>query len=186
MAKHWTRLWLLSAMSLLMAACQSIDTLKLKWLNGQQSDQHAQIFCAGAPDCEFERFDNSIIVDAKSGRVTAQAIKQKWVRLQDKQRKEASPIYLSVPAGRHELVIRFYPISKQKAETFHLFQNFKAGQVYTASMYRQRINHSTNLLNASVPDPLCVDLKQGQKTIRRFCKPYNIETGIAEFVEQKI
>ena len=54
-------------------------------------------------------------------------------------------------------------------------------------MYRKRnTTHSTSLLKASVPDPLCVDLKQEQKTIRRFCKPYDALTGLGEFVEQKL
>jgi len=30
-----------------------------------------------------------------------------------------------------------------------------------------------------------VDLLQEQKVIRRFCKPYNVINGIAEFVEKK-
>ncbi len=43
-----------------------------------------------------------------------------------------------------------------------------------------------SLLNVSAPDPLCVDLVQNSKTIRRFCKPYNVLNGLGEFVEQKI
>jgi len=53
-------------------------------------------------------------------------------------------------------------------------------------MYRDRTRHQGSLLNVSAPDPLCVALQQDQKTIRRFCKPYNVLNGLGEFVEQKI
>jgi hypothetical protein len=53
-------------------------------------------------------------------------------------------------------------------------------------MFRARSRHQGSLLNMSAPDPLCVDLKQNQRTIRRFCKPYNVLNGLGEFVEQKL
>jgi hypothetical protein len=187
MTEYVTRLLSLGVLSILISACQSVDTLKLKQLKQPtNAEKIVRIYCTGTPDCEFSRLDKTQILDANSGRVTQQAMQQKLVRLQTKHVKDANSLYLTVPAGQHELIIRFYPITKDKAETFHVFHNFKAGQKYTAYMYRKRINRATSLLNASTPDPLCVDLKQAEKTIRRFCKPYNAETGIAEFVEQKI
>ena len=36
------------------------------------------------------------------------------------------------------------------------------------------------------PEPLCVDLLQEQRTIRRFCRPFDVSTGLGEFVEKKI
>ena len=41
------------------------------------------------------------------------------------------------------------------------------------------------LLNVSVPDPLCVDLEQDGHVIRRFCRPFDVTTGLGEFLEQK-
>ncbi len=187
MANDWKQWLALTAVSMLLGACQSIDTLKLK--HGQDNTpnpSHARIYCAGTSDCQFERWNETPIVHAGNGRISAEAMKQNLVRLQAENLKQANPIYLSVPAGQHELVVRFYPISKDKAETLHLFQRFKANQNYTFKMYRERKAHNKSLLNASAPDPLCVDLLQEQKTIRRFCKPYNAVTGIAEFVERKI
>ena len=44
---------------------------------------------------------------------------------------------------------------------------------------------SGSLLNVSVPDPLCVDLEQDGRVIRRFCRPFDVTTGLGEFLEQK-
>ncbi|MEG2266721.1 MAG: hypothetical protein RSC68_20595, partial [Acinetobacter sp.] len=171
----------------LLTACQSIDTMKLKHAKeNTESKSNALIYCTGTPDCQFERFNQTIIVNADNGRISDEALKQKLVRLKAKNLNQANPIYLSVPAGQHELVVRFYPISKDKAETLHVFHRFQANNRYSLKMFRDRSARSSSLLNASAPDPLCVDLVQEQKTIRRFCKPYNAVTGIAEFVEKKI
>ncbi|UXI51126.1 hypothetical protein [Acinetobacter variabilis] len=187
MATYWKQWLALSAVSVLMTACQSIDTFKLKHAKEEaESKSNALIYCAGTPDCQFERLDRTMIVDESTKRISPEALDQRLVRLQAKNLKQDNPIYLSVPEGQHELVVRFYPISKDKAETLHLFQQFKANKRYTLKMFRDRNARSTSLLNASAPDPLCVDLLQEQKVIRRFCKPYNVINGIAEFVEKKI
>ncbi len=52
-------------------------------------------------------------------------------------------------------------------------------------MYRDKSNRSGSLLNVSVPDPLCVDLEQDGHVIRRFCRPFDVTTGLGEFLEQK-
>jgi len=187
MANDWKQWLALSTVSVLMTACQSVDTMKLKHVKETaESKNNALIYCTGTPDCQFERLDQSIIVNADNGRLSDEARKQKLVRLQAKNLSQANPIYLSVPAGQHELVVRFYPISKDKAETLHVFHRFQANKAYTLKMFRDRSARSSSLLNVSAPDPLCVDLLQEQKTIRRFCKPYNVVNGIAEFVEKKI
>ncbi|WP_425915905.1 hypothetical protein [Acinetobacter sp. TSRC1-2] len=186
MAKVYGRLAVLSLMVASLSACQSIDTVRIKHVKETESTElNALIFCAGTEQCEFERFDQIHIVDAQSHRVSREAIQQGLVRLQAKSLNEANPLSLSVPAGQHELVIRFYPVSKDRAETLHVFHNFISQKTYTFKMYRDRNNHKGNLLNVSAPDPLCVELQQEQKTIRRFCKPYNVLNGLGEFVEQK-
>ncbi|WP_218208788.1 hypothetical protein [Acinetobacter sp. F9] len=187
MANYWKQWLALSTVSVLMTACQSIDTMKLKHAKeNAESKNNALIYCKGTSDCQFERLNQTIIVNNDNGRLSDAARKQKLVRLQAKNLNQANPIYLSVPAGQHELVVRFYPISKDKAETLHVFHRFQANKAYTLKMFRDRSARSSSLLNVSAPDPLCVDLLQEQKTIRRFCKPYNVVNGIAEFVEKKI
>ena len=187
MASYWKQLFALGTVSMLMTACQTIDTIQLKKLTDSAvNSSDALIYCSGTHDCNFERMDDIKIINAEKRHVDSEALKLKLVRLQAKSLKEPNPVYLSVPAGQHELVVRFYPISPDKAEVLHVFQNFQAKHKYTFKMYRQRSTRNTSLLQASAPDPLCVDLLQNTKIIRRFCKPYNVETGIAEFVEQKI
>ena len=187
MAKYWKTLFALSGVSLMLTACQSFDTLQLKKIKETTATQsNALIYCAGTQDCEFERIDKTFIVDLENGHLTKQAMQQNIVRLNAKNLNQPNAVYLSIAPGQHELVIRFYPISRDKAEVLHIFHRFQAEQKYTLKMYRARSVKVNSLLNASVPDPLCVDLIQQQKTIRRFCKPYNTQTGIAEFVEKKI
>ncbi|WP_347453207.1 hypothetical protein [Acinetobacter thermotolerans] len=187
MASYWKQLFALSAVSMLMTACQTIDTMQLKRLTeSAATGSDALIYCSGTQDCNFERLDDVAIMDAANRRIDSHAMRLKLVRLQSESLADPNPIYLSVPPGQHELVVRFYPISPEKAEVLHVFQEFKAQHKYTFKMYRQRSTRNTSLLQASAPDPLCVDLMQDTKTIRRFCRPYNVETGIAEFVEQKI
>lgn len=187
MVKFYKRLFALTSVSVLLAACQTIDTLKLKRIKETSAtEKNALIYCAGTPDCEFERLDRIQVIHSQTGHLDADAMDHQIVRLNAKSLSRPNSIYLSVAPGQHELVIRFYPITKDKAETLHIFHRFQAKQSYTFKMYRARSVKVNNLLNASVPDPLCVDLIQQQKTIRRFCKPYNAQTGIAEFVEKKI
>jgi hypothetical protein len=173
---------------MLLSACQLVDTAQIKHVPETKATQNnALIFCKGTNNCEFERLNAIQIMDSDKHKVYREAIQAKILRLQQSHVGKNNALYLSVPAGSHELVVRFYPVSKDRAEKLHLIHKFKAKSRYTLQMYRKRNNaQGTSLLKASVPDPLCVDLKQEQKTIRRFCKPYDALTSVGEFVEQKI
>lgn len=172
--------------TLALTGCQTFDTWQVKKIQDRKQDQYAKVYCSGAPNCEFERLNQTVIVDAKTGRLSREAIQQRLVRLNAKRLSDANALYLSVPPKDYELVIRFYPVSADKAETLHVFQKLQAPHRYDFVMYRQRTTQKRSLLNASVPDPLCVDVRKNGKMIRRFCKPFNAVTGIAEFVEKKI
>lgn len=186
MATVFKRFAVVTFMTSIFVGCQSFDTARIKNVKEtEQTKQNALIHCAGTSECEFERFNQIPVVDAKSHRVTRKALKQGIVRLEPASAEQINPMYLSVPAGQHEVVIRFYPISKDKAETLHIIHKFNAKHRYTLKMFRERSKNRGNLLNVSAPDPLCVDLKQDRKTIRRFCKPYNVLNGLGEFVEKK-
>jgi len=171
-----------------LSACQLVDTAKIKHMpENKLTQKNALIYCAGTANCEFERLNAIQIVDADKHKVYREAIQAKIVRLQQLHVGKKNALYLSVPAGSHELVVRFYPISRDRAEKLHLIHRFKPRTSYTLKMFRKRSGQqSASLLNTSAPEPLCVDLKQEQKTIRRFCKPYNALTGLGEFVEQKL
>lgn len=170
-----------------LSACQWVDSARIKQVEYTESpSSNALIYCSGTHNCEFERLGNIFIVDERTHRVNPEAINKGLVRLQAKTLNQPNALYLSAPAKQQELVIRFYPISPDRAETLHVIHAFKAKQTYTFKMYRDRTRQHVSLLNASAPDPLCVDLQQEQKTIRRFCRPYDPQTGLGEFVEQKI
>ncbi|WOE31203.1 MULTISPECIES: hypothetical protein [unclassified Acinetobacter] len=171
----------------LLAACQSLDIARIKNIKETESSKNnALVFCKGTEICEFERLDYINIVDENRKRVTKDAIDQGIVRLADYSFKSSPALYLSVLPKRHEVVIRFYPVSKEKAEKLIVIHDFKKNQRYVFEMYRQREAFGGSLLKVSAPEPLCVDLKANQKTIRRFCKPHNAQNGLGEFVEKKL
>lgn len=187
MAKVYQRFAVIGMIATAVVGCQSIDTARIKHVKEtEQSKLNALIFCSGTADCEFERFNRVPVLDAQSHRLNKQAVREGIVRLQTTSLQNANALYLSVPAGQHEVVLRFYPISKDKAETLHIIHNFNAKTHYTLNMFRKRSKNKGDLLTVSAPEPLCVDLKQEKKTIRRFCKPYNVLNGLGEFAEQKI
>lgn len=185
MAKVFKYLAVVGLTASTLVGCQSIDTARIKHVKEtEQSKLNALIYCSGTADCEFERLDKTPVIDSKTQRLDKKAVKAGIVRLQADSLKHSNALYLSVPAGQHEVVIRFYPISKDKAETLHLIHRFNAQTQYTLHMFRERRERGS-LLNVSAPEPLCVDLKQEKRTIRRFCKPYNVLNGLGEFVEKK-
>lgn len=172
----------------MLSACQLVDTAQIKHISENKLTQNnALIYCTGTENCEFERLNNIQIVDSETHKVYREAIKAGVLRLQENYVGKNNSLYLSVPATQHELVVRFYPVSKDKAEKLHFIHAFKAKKRYTLKMYRQRSHSpSASLLQTSAPDPLCVDLQQEQKTIRRFCKPHDALTGHSEFTERKL
>ena len=187
MKKFFGQLVVTGALFATLSACQSFDTARIKNVKETEStNNNALIYCAGTAHCEFERFDQIQVVDPNNQRVQRAAIKAGIVRLNGRSLSEPNPLYLSVPSGQHEVVIRYYPISQEKAERLHVIHNFRSKHEYTFKMYRERSKNRGSLLDKSAPDPLCVDLKQGAKTIRRFCRPYNVLTGLGEFVEKKL
>lgn len=183
MAKVLKQLAVLGMLTSVLAGCQSTALKDVK--ETEQTRSNALIYCSGTENCEFERVDQTIVVDSQHQKLSKQAIKQGIVRQQTQSLKDPNALYLSVPPGQHELVVRFYPISPDKAETLYVIHRFNPHRSYHLHMFRDRSKNKASLLNASAPDPLCVDLKQEHRTIRRFCKPYNVLNGLGEFVEQK-
>lgn len=186
MTKSLGQIILLCGAVISLSACQSLDTARLKKIKETSSTQsNAKLYCSGVDVCEFERLDEIQVVNEDNHRIDRDALKQGVVRL-DTASKESNSLYLSVPAQQHEVVIRFYPVTKDRAEKLHVIHRFKAQQNYTFHMYRERNFVSGSLLNVSPPEPLCVDLKEGKKIIRTFCKPYNVLNGLGEFTEKKL
>ncbi|MFM6905529.1 MAG: hypothetical protein ACKOUU_05630 [Acinetobacter tjernbergiae] len=174
----------------LLTACQNapnvVDQVRIAQTTLENKADNVTLYCSGVENCEFERIGDLAVIDAKSHRISQQAMERGIVRLQGSVFSRKQQVYLNVPAKQYEVVIRFYPISPDRAETFHVIHAFKPHQSYTFKMYRDRAYRSGSLLNVSVPEPLCVDLQQEQHTIRRFCRPFDVSTGLGEFIEKKI
>ncbi|WP_096911262.1 MULTISPECIES: hypothetical protein [Acinetobacter] len=173
-----------------LTACQNapnvVDQVRIAQNTLESKADNTTLYCSGVENCEFERIGDIAVIDAKNHRISKQAMERGIVRLHGSLFSRKQQVYLSVPAKQYEVVIRFYPISPDRAETFHVIHAFKPHVNYTFKMYRDRTRRSGSLINVSVPDPLCVDLQQGQHTIRRFCRPFDVSTGLGEFVEKKI
>lgn len=173
-----------------LTACQNapnvVDQVRIVQNTLESKADNTTLYCSGVENCEFERIGDIAVIDAKSHRISQQAMERGIVRLHGSVFSRKQQIYLSIPAKQYEVVIRFYPISPDRAEIFHVIHEFKPNQSYTFKMYRDREKRSGSLLNVSAPEPLCVDLQQEQHTIRRFCRPYDVSTGLGEFVEKKI
>lgn len=186
MGKLIARTAVMGVMLASLTACQSIKLMQVQNIKESESTQNnARLYCAGTESCHFERLDQTLIMQ-DGNMLERAAIKSGVVRLQAKSLKEPNPLYLSVAPEQHEVVISFYPISPDKAERLHVIHAFKPKTAYTFYMFRDRKKQKASLLDASVPGPLCVDLKVEQKTIRRFCKPYNVLNGLGEFAEKKL
>lgn len=177
----------IGVLSILLSACQTSDFVRIQKAESKHHDSrnNVSIYCTGAEVCEFSRLNSITLVDENTHRIHKDALKTGYFKLSNQDPKNRS-VYLTIPENQYELVIRFYPISQQHAEVFHVIHRFKANQQYTFKMYRKRSENSGSLLNVSAPSPLCVDLLQEKRTIRRFCRPYNAETGLSEYIEQKI
>lgn len=181
---------LIGISSLLLSACQStqmVDIMRIKQAeNKHKSLNTVTVYCSGAEHCEFARLNELVITEENAQRANRKAINKGYLKLTGEP-LDQNGVYLTIPPQQYEMVIRFYPITKQHAEVFHVIHDFKANQRYTFKMYRQRTQQgSGSLLNVSAPTPLCVDMIQEKRTIRRFCRPHNAVTGVSEFVEQKI
>ena len=173
-----------------LTACQNaptvVDQVRIAQTTLENKVNNATLYCSGTESCEFERINDIVVMDAKSHRISRQAMEHGIIRLDGSVFSRKQQVYLSIPAKQYEVVIRFYPIPLDRAEIFHVIHEFKPNQSYTFKMYRDREKRSGSLLNVSAPEPLCVDLQQEQHTIRRFCRPYDVVTGVGEFVEKKI
>ena len=80
----------------------------------------------------------------------------------------------------------FYPVTLDRAEQFVLIHEFKAGHQYNLHLFRDRNVHASSVLNMAAPDPLCIEVLENQQQIRRFCRPFDPQTGLGEFIEQAV
>ncbi len=153
------------------------------------------LHCTGDITCEFGKLNNTVLVNEGSKEPTKEAISAALMRFEsvlpaqplNAGQQPASKYFVAMPPGKHEVKMRFYPITPTRAENFTLIHHFVQGKSYQLSMFRHRdTSGSTSVLNMATPEPLCVQLFENKKVIRKFCRPFDPTTGLGEFIEQRV
>ena len=177
--------------SILLTGCQApktvhkaIDTYKIL----QQAPRHETAFlsCAASMGCHFSRINGIRVFDDNSTRPTPEALRDGILRLEGSVFALEHQYALSVPEGESEVVVSFYPVSKERAQQFHLIHYFIADREYKLVMYRNKSGANGSLLQVAAPGKLCVDLLENDREIRRFCRPHDVTTGLGEFLEEDV
>lgn len=177
----------LAVLSLVLVGCQISPTSSSLTQAQQKSALNVQVSCSGVEKCLFARVNDLSILDLAEGKIQRSALKTGIVHLKGGLWSKQQAVYLTLPQGTHELVIRYYPISDFKPETFHVIHRFEAGQNYDFALYRLREHEGEvrSVFASATPAPLCVAVLKNQKLERRFCKTVEITTGFGEFKELK-
>ena len=165
---------------------------QIKLAHDLSKESLVSLHCSGGAGCEFAKLNNMVIVEESTKQPSAEALKATVVRYEYKLADSMpnTQYYIAMRPGTHEVKVRFYPITWDRAETFTLIHAFAANRDYSLNMFRERAKVSASsggsLLSVATPDPLCIQLLENEKIVRRFCRPFNPTTGLGEFVEQKI
>ena len=175
---------------LFLTACQSSPTLTkvvdtYKVLQNTKQEESVYISCAASIACNFSRVNDVRLIDDKY-RPTQDALSQGLLRLEGSVFALQNQYALSLWKGQHEIEVKFYPVSSERVETFHIIHNFEAGSQYKLVMYRQRGVGTGSLMQVAAPGALCVDLSKDEALQRRFCRNFDAMTGLGEFVEKKV
>ena len=147
------------------------------------------LHCTGMVRCEFAKLNNTVVINDLTKQPSPESIAAAIVRFEPTKAtgQQASKYFVGMQPGKNEIKLRFYPITPERAENFSLIHNFLVGKTYQLSMYRQKpVNGSSSILNIATPEPLCVQLHEGEKVVRRFCRPFDPTTGLGEFIEQRV
>lgn len=169
------------------------------------------IVCAGTYHCEITQIDQTLLIAPNSHKpvnpsivaklneerlatqqVASQApmsplINQKSVKivpLSASSMKGLTNYYARVKPAKREVHISFYPENNlDYVERFAIIHDFMQPGTYQLRAYRKKSSQETgSLLDTASPEPLCVDLLQGSKVVRSFCKQLDTKRQ-GEFVE---
>lgn len=172
------------------------------------------IVCAGTYHCEITQIDQTLLIAPNSHKpvnpsmvaklnqgkmATQQATSQalmtplsnqksiKIVPLSASSMKGLTNYYARAKPAKREVHISFYPENNlDYVERFAMIHDFMQPGTYQLRAYRKKSPQETgSLLDTASPEPLCVDLLQGSKVVRRFCKQLDTKRQ-GEFVETKI
>ena len=156
-------------------------------LNTQQEDLSgvASVHCSGGVGCQFVSLNNTELLNSK-GEPTEHGKTDAVLRFEPSTTLYSSQYYLALTAAPHDVDLVFFPVSRDRVEKFSLMHRFKAGHRYDLKLYRQEREQSASLLSLAGPAPLCVDVLDDDKVVRRFCRTYGFPTMTTSFIEQKI
>ncbi|MDN3452487.1 MULTISPECIES: hypothetical protein [unclassified Psychrobacter] len=92
--------------------------------------------------------------------------------------------YARVKPAKREIQVNFYPQNNMGyVERFAMIHDFVDADTYQLRAYQKKSHDkSGSLLETASPEPLCVELLQGSKVQRRFCKQLDTDHQ-GEFVE---
>jgi hypothetical protein len=95
--------------------------------------------------------------------------------------------YARVKPAKREVHVNFYPENNLGyVERFAMIHDFAGPGTYQLRAYQKKSGQSSgSLLDTASPEPLCVELYQGNTVQRRFCKQIGTEHQ-GEFVEASI
>ena len=172
------------------------------------------IVCAGTYHCEITQIDQTLLIAPDSHKpvstsMVAKLNKEKLVTKQPPLQAPMTPLlnqksvkivplsassmkgltnyYARVKPAKREVHISFYPENNlDYVERFAMIHDFMQPGTYQLRAYRKKSSQEAgSLLDSASPEPLCVDLMQGSKVVRRFCKQLDTKRQ-GEFVETKI
>lgn len=170
-------------------ASPRLSSAKIEVLESPPPKGLVSLHCSGGAGCEFAQLNNVVVISDTTRQPTDEAIRASIVRFEDNSfsKQQVAQYFVAMLPGRNEIKVRFYPVTLDRAETFALIHDFRADRNYRLNMFRQRNNiAASSLLSAATPDPLCVDLLENDKVLRRFCRPFDPATGLGEFLEQRV
>lgn len=92
--------------------------------------------------------------------------------------------YARVMPAKREVHVNFYPENNSSyVERFAIIHDFAEAGTYQLRAYQKKSSeNSGSLLENASPEPLCIELLQGNKVQRRFCKQLDTERQ-GEFLE---
>ena len=165
---------------------ERVQSLALTIWRAPDQRNLATVHCSGGLQCRFTVLNEMRLLDEASGVPTEAAQKAAVFRYESMSQQSQALYHLAVAEGMHELRLQFYPVTLERAEQFSVIHQFKAGHDYLLHLFRDRRTEPSSLLAMAAPDPLCVDLTENKCVVRRFCRPFDPETGLGEFIETKL
>lgn len=148
--------------------------------------------CTGLFHCDIAAIDTHLIINMSTGKPYRKAFKHNRVYVHKSTDERLQYVGLT-DKGRHDLLVRLFPVSRNAYELIMISHDLKENASYRIHGFRKRMvdYQDGSLLALAVPKPVCVVLlkqtkSESEKPIRQFCKFTDITTGLGEFKEEAV